>query len=557
MTVEADSDLLRDTARMTGHEALAKNIEAAMALANAVRSTLGPFGLDKMLVDDEGRILVTNDGVTVIDTARVEHPAAKMIISASTIQDEVARDGTTSTILLAGELLVNAWELIQQGVHPAQIAAGYRFASEAADRALPDIAREMNGDKELLEATMTSLAGKGQTSNRAHLARIAVKAAQSIAVVSEAGFPKDRAGGTDEESGSAGTIAGSESGIRADPTLVKVIANRGGVTTDSHLVRGLVLAKSCIHSDMVDWLGGGKVLLIDGGIERRAPSLDATLKITSPGMLKDFRDKDRELLRQQVDAVIALSPNLVVVRDGVDDEARQWLADAGITTYRRVESADLDLLARACGATMIHRPEDADAKALGTFTSSREELWQETTHWILEGSAESGVTLVICGTTEEVMAEAERCFDDALGVACQLLEEPYLLPGGGATHIALARRIRRHAEGIPGREQLAAEGFADALEVIPRTLAENSGIDPIDALLQLVAGQTANGDWVGLDADGKSPEDMDAKAIREPLRITRQVIRGATDSAISLLRIDDVLWARQEPTNPDGVFDQD
>jgi chaperonin GroEL (HSP60 family) len=536
MTVETDSDLLRDTARMTGHEALAKNIEAAMALANAVRSTLGPFGLDKMLVDDEGRILVTNDGVTVIDTARVEHPAAKMIISASTIQDEVARDGTTSTILLASELLVNAWELIQQGIHPAQIAAGYRFASEAAVQALPDIAREMNGDDELLEATMTSLAGKGQSSNRSHLAGIAVKAAQSIAVVSE---------------------AGSENGIRADPTLVKVIANRGGIITDSHLVRGLVLAKSCIHPDMIDWLEGGKVLLIDGGLERRAPSLDATLKITSPGMLNDFRERDRELLRQQIDAVIALSPNLVVIRDGVDDEARQWLADAGITAYRRVESADLDLLSRASGATMIHRPEDADAKVLGTFTSSREELWEETTHWILEGSAENGATLVICGTTEEVMAEVERCFDDALGVACQLLEEPYLLPGGGATHIALARRIRRHAEGIPGREQLAAEGFADALEVIPRTLAENSGIDPIDALLQLVAAQTAEGDWVGLDADDKSPADMDAKAIREPLRITRQVIRGATDSAICLLRIDDVLWAQQEPTVPDGVFDQD
>ena len=536
MTVEGDSGLLRDTTRTTGHEALTKNIEAAMALANAVRSTLGPFGLDKMLVDDEGRILVTNDGVTIIDTARVEHPAAKMIISASTIQDEVARDGTTSTILLASELLVNAWEMVLQGIHPAQIAAGYRLACEASVLALPDIAREMNGDDELLEATMTSLAGKGQTSNRAHLARIAVKAAKSIAVVRGAG----------------GTEGAGENGIRADPTLVKVIANRGGITTDSHLVRGLVLAKSCIHPDMADWLNGGKILLIDGALERRAPSLDATLKITHPGMLDAFRDKDREILRQQIEAVIALAPNLVVVRDGVDDEARQWLADAGITAYRRVERPDLDLLARATGATMIHLPEVADSQALGTFVSSREELWHETTHWIMEGSAESGATLVVCGTTEEVMAEAERCFDDALGVACQLLEDPYLLPGGGATHIALARRIRRYAEGIPGREQLAAEGFADALEVIPRTLAENSGIDPIDALLQLVAGQTAQGDWIGLDAESKSPEDMDEKAIREPLRITRQVIRGATDSAISLLRIDDVLLARQEPTIPDA-----
>ena len=552
MTAEGDSGLLRDTTRVTGHEALVQNIEATMSLANAVRSTLGPFGLDKMLVDDEGRILVTNDGVTIIDTARVEHPAAKMIISACTIQDEVARDGTTSTILLASELLVNAWEMILQGIHPAQIAAGYRLASEAAVQALPDIAREMNSDNELLEATMTSLAGKGQSSSRTHLAKIAVKAAQSITVVSKTGPHMATGDGTlKDEAEETGTSGGSESGIRADPTLVKVIYNRGGVTTDSHLVRGLVLAKSCIHPDMVDWLEGGTILLIDGGLERRTPSLDATLKITSPGMLNAFRDKDRQILRQQVEAVIALAPNLVVMRDGVDDEARQWLADAGITAYRRVESPDLDLLARATGATMIHRPESANAQALGTFASSHEELWHETTHWIMEGSAESGATLVVCGTTEEVMAETERCFDDALGVACQLLEEPYLLPGGGATHIALARRIRRYAESIPGREQFEAEGFADALEVIPRTLAENSGIDPIDALLQLVAKQTTHGDWIGLDASSKSPEDMDEKAIREPLRITRQVIRGATDSAISLLRIDDVLWARQEPTIPD------
>ena len=532
MADEGTQNLLRSTERTTGSGVLRDNIEAVIELAKSVQSTLGPHGLDKMLVDDQGRILVTNDGVTIINTGKVEHPAAKMVISASIIQDEVARDGTTSTILLASELLVNAWELVAQGIHPTQIAAGYRMAGDASGEALVEIAREMKDEDELLSATVTSLAGKGHASIQSVLAKLAVQAAKLVAVE-------------------------REDGIRADPTLVKIIANRGGLSTESSLVNGLVLAKSCIHPEMIDWPEGGKILLIDGGLERRSPSLDATITISSAGMLDAFRAKDSEMLRQQVDAVISLSPQIVVVRDGVEDEARQWLADAGITTYRRVEKQDLELLSRATGARMIHRPDAATPDVLGVFTSSTESLWGETTHWTLEGEADSGATLVVCGSTEEIIAEAERCFNDALGVACQLLEEPLLLPGGGATYIALARRIRRFAEGIPGREQLAAEGFADALEVIPRTLAENSGIDPIDAILQLVSEQTANGDWIGLDATSKSPRNVDEVAIREPLRITRQVIHGATDTAISLLRIDDKLWALQDASVPEGIMDED
>ena len=532
MAGEGSSRLLQNTERSTGSAVLQDNIEAVIELAKSVQSTLGPHGLDKMLVDDQGRILVTNDGVTIINTGKVEHPAAKMVISSSIIQDEVARDGTTSTILLASELLINAWELVIQGIHPSQIAAGYRLASDACASALGEIARGMSGDSELLAATLTSLAGKGQAAMQSRLAELAVQAAKSIAV-------------EDDE------------GVRADPTLVKIIANRGGVSTDSSLVNGLVLAKSCIHPEMIDWPDGGKILLIDGGLERRSPSIDATIKVTSAGMLDAFRAKDREILRQQVDAVISLSPQVVAVRDGVDDEARQWLADAGITTYRRVEKQDLELLARATGAKMIHRPENVPEESLGEFSTSMESLWGETTHWTLEGSVDNGVTLIVCGTTEEMIAEAERCFDDAIGVACQLLEEPLLLPGGGATYIALARRLRRFAEGIPGREQLAVEGFADALEVIPRTLAENSGMDPIDTVLQLVSEQTTKGDWIGLDANLKSPKDVDESEIREPLRITRQVINGSTDSAISLLRIDDKLWSMSDPQMPELPPDED
>ena len=524
----SDASILSDTERTTGRDALRKNIQAALALSGAIRSTLGPRGLDKLLIDDSGRTLTTNDGVTVLETAKVEHPVAKMLINASSVQDKIARDGTTTTVLISAEMLNNAWHLVTQGVHPSMIARGYRMAEEFCRKELLSFTIDAVKDDHLV-ATQTSLAGKGHEAMRMHLARLSVEAAEIIA-----------------ETQSDVTIA--------DPTRVKVLSQSGGVVTDSQLVTGLVLAKKRILEAMPKKIGAGKVLLINGGIERRAMASEMKLNVTSTGVLQSFRDMEVEILMQQVKHLQSIGVTLLACREGIDDDIRSALNDVGIQAFRRVARDDLDLLARGCGATLVHDVKHATVQDLGAFIESRNEMWNGVSHWIVE-TEEGGATFIARGSTIDVLGEVERCFGDALGVACQLIEEPLLLAGGGATHVALARRLRRYGETIPGREQLAIEAFADALEIVPRVLAENAGLDPINTLLEIVAAQSnASEDishYFGLNVNTRKSTNMVDDGILEPLRITRQAISGATEAAVSILRIDDVLWAKADAAMPD------
>lgn len=532
MAANDDTAILEETERTTGRAALRKNVQAAIALANTVRSTLGPKGLDKLLLDEEGGVQVTNDGVTVLEAARVEHPTARMMISSSSTQDRVARDGTTSTILIAAEMLQNAWDLVAQGVHPVVIANGYRMAEVEAQNILRLISKESTEESEILEATHTSLAGKGHSDIQQRIAELAVQAAACLAI---------------EENGK----------IRADPTLIKILANKGGQANETHLVNGVVIAKKPAHPEMIQSRENGRILLVDGGIEKRNTVIDAKIKITEAGMLEAFRNKESEMLAQQVEEVIALGVDILVCKDGIDDQARSLLEAAGITAYRRVHRSDMDALSRAVGSHPVHSTATATEDDLGHFNSSRQEIWGDVGHWILEGSQKQGLTLVTRGSSEEMLEEVERCFADAIGVACHMHEEARSLAGGGATQIALARRLRRFAETIPGREQLAIEAYAEALEVIPRALAENAGQDALGRLLELTAAQTSTeSDWLGLDLESDNIIDMHEAGIREPLAVTRQAIKGATDSAVSVLRIDDLLWAKQDPQIPEGVMDQ-
>lgn len=524
----SDVPILKDTDRSTGRGALQKNIQAALALAGAVRSTLGPRGLDKLLIDDDGRTMVTNDGVTVLESAKVEHPVAKMIINASSVQDKIARDGTTSTVLLSAEMLQNAWHLVTQGVHPATIARGFRMAEEHARSELNALSFASDRSHQLL-ATKTCLTGKGHESMQALLAQLALDAAEAV-------------------------LVNTERGPQADPTRVKILPQSGGTIGDSNLVTGLVLAKNRIHKDMPRHIKGGKILLIDGGIERRSMMGSVKLNVTSTGVIDAFRAKETELLEQQVAQLKSLGVDLLACKEGIDDDARMMLTDAGIKAFRRVARSDLDLLARGCGATLVHDVKRASSADLGAFISSKNETWAGTVHWIVE-TEEGGATFIARGSTETVLGEVERSFADALGVACQLVEDARLVAGGGATQVALARRLRRYAESIPGREQLGVEAFADALEVIPRVLAENAGLDPIDTLLNLVAAQSnapaSSSDHIGLDVIHRKPENMLTQGVIEPLLIIDQGITGATEAAISVLRIDDVLWAKQDPVMAD------
>ena len=521
----AEETILESTERTSGREALRKNVQAAIALAGAIRSTLGPKGLDKLLVDDQGETLVTNDGVTVLETARVEHPVAKMIISASSTQDRVARDGTTTTVVICAEMLRNAWQLVRQGVHPAIIARGYALAENFALSALDELV--INANTEQIESAIeTSLAGKLDKGMERHLANISLQAGETI--LSEG---------------------------RADPTRVKIIKQTGGNMQESTLITGLALAKSRIHPEMKERGGPGSILILDGGIERRKPQFETKLNITSAGMVDAFRNAESKSILKQVENLVEIGCDLLVCKEGVDDEARQALSKHGILTYRRVEKKDLDLLSRACGANLVPDAGRASKEDLGAFIKTREELRGGVNHWILDAE-DSGATLIARGSTQSVLDEVERCFADGLGVACQLLEEPVLLPGAGATQVALGRRLRRYAETVPGREQLAIEAWADALESIPRALAANAGYDGIDSLLKLTAAHNDSGDYMGLDLNDGEAKDTISRGILEPKSITQQAISGATEAAISILRIDDVLWAQMDAQVPDEVQEQ-
>jgi len=523
---------LKETSRTAGRDALRKNINAAIALSSAVRSTLGPSGQDKLLLDDQGRTMVTNDGATILESARVEHPIAKMLIQTSSTQDYIARDGTTSAVLITSELLQNAWRLIEQDIHPSVVIRGYASALKHCQSELASISFPVD-DELMHQATHTSLAGKTHKAVQEHIAKLAVLGSKAI----------------QENDGNA---------VKCDPTRVKVITQTGGKMTDSEIINGLVLAKKPLSSKLPKTLVDGKIAIIDGGIENESNGLDMKIQIESVGVLEQFRQQDLKQLHEKVDTLIALDIKAVACREGIDDSLHSRFVDAGIHAYRRVARADLDVLARATKAVLVHQVEDLTEGDLGFFTESTSVQKGGVEHWVLKTNG-GAATFVARGSTDDVVAEVERCFADALGVACQLVEEPSLVAGGGATHVALARSLRRYAETIPGREQLSVNAYADALEVIPRILAENAGLDPLDILIQVVAHQTEQdkGHCFAFDMEAKALSNMVEQGIVEPLRISRQAIAGSTQAAISVLRIDDILWAKQEATIPDGLMNED
>ena len=513
----SEAPVLKDTTRSSGREALQKNIQAAMALAGAIRSTLGPKGLDKLLIDDDGRTLVTNDGVTVLETAKVEHPVAKMMINASSTQDRIAKDGTTSTVIIAGELLQNAWQLILQGIHPATVARGFRKSEQYVLNCLSDIEIQSTDDTKY-SVVKTSLAGKGHNAMQEVVAKTALKAAEMV--------------------------VDSEGSI--DISKIKLLSQTGGKIEDCRVFRGLMLPKKRISSNMKKEISDGKILLVDGGLEKKNVSTDLKLNITSVGVLDAFREKELALLREQVDKMVQMGVEVLACRESIDDNIKDYLSQNGIQAFRRVSQDDLNMLVKTCNARLVKSITASEINDLGNFTSSKNLTIDGKDFWIVEGDG-LAATIVAKGSTVDVVNEVERCFDDALGVSVQLLQAGGIVCGGGAGYVALARRLRRYAETIPGREQLAVEAYADALEVIIRVLAENAGIDPITTLLDVVAEQTnSTSDRYGIDLISSEPMDMFTLGVLEPVGIIKQALVGATEVAISILRIDDVLWAKQD-----------
>jgi chaperonin GroEL (HSP60 family) len=525
----SEAPLLEDTDRTSGRTALRKNIAAAMALSGAVRSTLGPKGLDKLLLDDEGRTLVTNDGVTVLETARVEHPVARMLIDASSAQDRTARDGTTSAVVIAAELLRNAWHLVVEGVHPSTIVRGYRRAEIEALTILDGLAIE-GTDHDLVTAVRSSLAGKASTAVQARLAVLAMEAATAV--------EREVDGKMD-----------------VDPTRISTVMAVGRPATDSEVVNGLVLAKRLANPSMAKVVNNGRIVLVDGGLERRSVRSDVSFQATTPEVLNALRRRENERLMEEVAHLSSLGANVLAVSGAIDDEVHRALMDAGIQAFRRVPVSDLDLLALATGARVVLRADQAAAADIGHAIESRSHLIGDLHHWTVRGEGVAA-TFIARGSSDHVAEETSRCFDDAVGVAAQVRLDRRVLVGGGAAHVALARHLRRRAEANPGREQLAMEAYADALESIPRSLAENAGLDPIDALLDVTAAQAEGGadaHRIGLDLSDGTPKDLGALGVLEPLSVVRPTIHGATEAACAVLRIDDVLWARLEAQIPDDI----
>ena len=527
--VQAEHDVaLQDTDRLEGRAALVNNVKAAVALAGAVRSTLGPRGLDKMLVSDDGNCLVTNDGVTVIEAAKVEHPTARLLISASSSQDKSARDGTTSTVILTAELLQNSLELVRMGIHPSVVINGFLLAEREAISELDRVSRKADSTEELKSVISTTLAGKIGESLASNITEIAFDAANLLS---------DEKGGEDLER-----------------LRVKRLQVSGGSTADSRLVNGLMIAKTRVDISTPSSSDGGIIAILDGGLENAKLEMDAEIEVSSPGVLKGFHDRSLDKLREEISHLSSLGVDLLIVREGISDDAIPMLTEAGITSYRRFEREDLERLSKITGTRMVRRPIRISEDDLGRFTSRREETVAGITHSVIEGSEGGALTVVIRGTSPQIREEAVRAFDDAMGVSFRVIRDSRIIPGGGAIQTHLARHLRSFALGNPGREQLAIEGYAAALEVIPRTLAENAGLDPIDVVLDLSAAQTSDeedGHWIGLDAMTGRRSRMDEMGILDPLFVTRHSISGSTEAAISVLRINDVLWAKQDPTTPE------
>ncbi len=510
-----------DAERQTGEDAQENNIAACKTVAKAVRTTLGPKGMDKMMVDSVGDLVVTNDGVTILEEMDIQHPAAKMMVEVAQTQEEEVGDGTTTAVVLAGELLKQAEDLLDQEIHPTVITRGYRLARERSTQVLDDISEEvdLNDEETLKKVAMTSMTGKSAEASRDYLADIAVKAVRQVAEEKE-----DR--------------------IVIDKDMVKVEKKEGGTIDETELVQGVILDKEKVHGGMPEGVENAKIALLNTPIEVRETETDAEINISDPTQLKGFVEEEEKQLKEMVEALDKAGANVVLCQKGIDDMAQHYLAKKGIFAIRRVSTSDLDNLAKATGGNIVTSIDDITSDDLGEAGSVEERhIGGDSMTFVQDCPEAKSVSILIRGGTEHVVDEIERAMEDAIGGVTSALQNGKVVGGGGATEVELAQQLRDYADSVGGREQLAINAFADALEVIPRTLAENAGFDPIDSLVDLRNKHDEGEVWAGLDvASGKSELLFD-KGVVEPRQTKTQAVQSASESAEMILRIDDVISA--------------
>ena len=512
--------ILKEGATQTkGRDAQKNNIAAAKLISEVLRTSLGPRGMDKMLVDGLGDVTITNDGATILKEIDVQHPAAKMMVEISKATDNEVGDGTSSVVVLAGALIEKAEELIAKDVHPTIIVDGYRKSAIKSIEFYNNLARKIDGgDKsELIKVAKTSMQTKLVSRESNELAELVVNGALQVS---------ER----------------NESGYNVDIDDVKVEKKAGGSLRDTNLIKGIVLDKEVVHGGMPKRVEKAKIALINSALEIEKTEFDAKINISSPDQMKMFLDEENKMLKGMVDKIISSGANVAICQKGIDDVAQHYLAKSNILAVRRVKESDMTKLSRATGARIVNNLEDLSSKDLGS-SDLVEERKVETDKWVfIEGCKNpKAVTILIRGGSQRVVDEAERAIHDALMVTKDVMEKPAIVAGGGSPESYVAGKLREWSSTLSGREQLAADKFAESLEVIPLALAENAGMDPIDTLTELRSKQAKGSKWSGIDARSAKIVDMSKLDIVEPLSVKEQIIKSATEVASMILRIDDVV----------------
>ena len=510
--------------RESGKNAQHRNILAAKAVAEAVRTTLGPKGMDKMLIDGSGDATITNDGATILREMDIENPVAKMIVEVAKAQDDEIGDGTTTAVIIAGKLLEKAEALLEQDVHPTVIVQGYKQAAAKAQEVLKKMAIDVSGDQEmLLKIARTSIRGKGTEMALDRLSQISVDAARAVV-----GFE-----GKDIEEN------------------IKMVHIPGGRIEESSINYGIVLEKERTSPQMPKSIKNARIMLLEGTLELKKLGTDAKITITEAKNLSSFKEGEEKIIKEQVDAIIATGANVVFCEKGIGVFAQGYLANRGILAARRVKREDLKMLALATGAKLVGdvmqlRPEDLGSAAL----VEERRVGKEKQMIFVEGCEKArAISIILHGVSDQLLEEMERALDDSLNVVMDVIRSGKIVPGGGAPEILVAENLRQYASTLEGREQLAIRAFADALEAIPFTLAENSGFDPVDSLAALRANQ-GEGKIYGLDIASGKPADMMAQGVVEPLKVKTQAIKSAAEAATMVLRVDDVIAAKREEMTP-------
>jgi thermosome len=510
------------TNRFLGRDAQRMNIMAGKVLAETIRTTLGPKGMDKMLVDSLGDIVVTNDGVTILKEMDIEHPAAKMLVEVAKTQEDEVGDGTTTAVIIAGELLKKAEGLLDQDIHPTIIAMGYRQAAEKAQEILNVISIDADDRDTLLKVAMTAMTGKGTEKARKPLAELIVSAVKQV-----------------EENG------------EIDTDHIKIEKKDGAIVDESTLVQGVIIDKERVHPGMPSKVEDAKIALLNSAIEVKETEVDAEIRITDPAQMQAFIEQEEQMIKDMINKVEDSGANVLFCQKGIDDLAQHYLAKAGIMAVRRVKKSDMEKLSKATGANVVTNIEDLSYSDLGDAGKVAEKkISGEDMIFVEECKDPKAVTILVRGSTSHVVDEIERAVDDAIGVVTATVEDKKVVAGGGAPEIAISKGLKEYADSISGREQLAVSAFAEALEIVPKTLAENAGLDSIDALVDLRAAHEKSL-YMGLDVFEGDVRDMYRAGVVEPQRVKKQAIQSAAEAAEMILRIDDVIASTGAGRGPD------